>query len=220
MRINQFLAKYTELSRRAADKAVSDGRVEVNGILAMLGDVVVDSDRVSLDGQEIDSSQVDATIMLHKPTGYVVSRNGQGSKTVYDLLPERYHHLNPVGRLDKDSSGLLLLTTDGKLANELTHPRYDKTKTYEVELNRPLDPLDQDAVHDKGVALEDGPSKLGLDPLGTGHKKWLVTMSEGRNRQIRRTFEHLGYKVTKLHRTNFGDYSLSDLKSGEFSVIV
>lgn len=220
MRINQFLARHTDLSRRGADQAVYEGRVEINGTLARLGDTIIDSDHVTLDGRAITPSVKALTLLLNKPAGYVVSRDGQGSKTIYDLLPEKYHHLNSVGRLDKDSSGLLLLTNDGDLANRLTHPRYEKEKVYEVRLNRPLEPIDQDAIHDKGVQLEDGISKLGLRALDDSHQAWRVTMREGRNRQIRRTFSALDYTVTRLHRTNFGDYTLGQLKTGDFSVII
>lgn len=220
MRLNQFLAQNTSLSRRAADKAIEDGRVEVNGALARLGDIVVDSDNVSLDSHVISNNSGTLTIILNKPVGYVVSRNGQGSKTIYDLLPEEYHHLNPVGRLDKDSSGLLLLTNDGNLANQLTHPRYEKQKKYLVALDKKLLPEHFEQITGKGVKLKDGISKLDLNPIITGAYDYEVTMHEGRNRQIRRTFSALGYDVTKLHRTNFGSYRLETLKSGHFSVTI
>ncbi len=219
MRINQFLARHTGLSRRKADDAVSQGRVEINGTLARLGDTVIDSDVVTLDSQAITPVVKSVTLILHKPVGYVVSRKGQGSKTIYDILPPEHHNLNPVGRLDKDSSGLLLLTSDGELANLLTHPRYQKQKTYQVSLDKPLEVHDQDAIADKGVELEDGASKLGLIPLDGTHKHWQVTMSEGRNRQIRRTFNALGYKVIALHRTHFGEYSMEGLKEGDYRSI-
>lgn len=150
--------------------------------------------------------------MLNKPAGYVCSRDGQGSRTVYDLLPPEMRALKPVGRLDKDSSGLLLLTNDGDLANNLTHPRYNKEKTYVVELHEPLSEPDRRKIG-QGVKLEDGISKLQIkNPAG---KSFTVVMSEGRNRQIRRTFEALGYTVTKLHRTKFGPYALENLGPGK-----
>jgi 23S rRNA pseudouridine2605 synthase len=217
MRINKYVAQATGISRRAADKAIEEGRVTVNGQTAVQGQDVSKSDAVALDGHEIRAASKTITIMLNKPAGYVVSRNGQGSKTVYDLLPARYHHLKPVGRLDKDSSGLLLLTNDGDLAQELTHPKYEKTKIYEVELDRPLAP---EALHklQSGVRLEDGMSHLdvhrlligsSIDPKNLSNKIYRVQMHEGRNRQIRRTFAALGYKVTRLHRTHFGSYQLT-----------
>ncbi len=213
MRINKFLAQATSLSRRSADKAVRDGRVTVDGQMAMNGTEVTEASQIKLDGQTVEASTAKTTIMLNKPVGYVCSRNGQGSQTIYDLLPKQYHHLNPVGRLDKDSSGLLLLTNDGDLANQLTHPRYAKTKRYEVRLDKPLQPLHQQMIADYGVMLEDGKSRFAVSRLDTAPDAYEVLMTEGRNRQIRRTFHALGYTVTHLHRTHFGPYVLSDLRS-------
>lgn len=156
--------------------------------------------------------------MLNKPVGYVVSRDGQGSPTVYELLPKELQNLKPIGRLDKNSSGLLLLTNDGRLAQELTHPSYHKVKIYEVRLNKNLAPLHRQMISEIGIHLSDGPSKLGLERMNeSSDKSWRITMHEGRNRQIRRTFESLGYAVAKLHRTTFGNYLLPvDLQSGKF----
>jgi 23S rRNA pseudouridine2605 synthase len=128
--------------------------------------------------------------------------------------------LNPAGRLDKDSSGLLVFTNNGKLANELTHPRNQKTKIYVVNLDIPLGQLHQQLIADSGIKLDDGVSRLGLAPIDKNRRQWKVTMHEGRNRQIRRTFEALGYKVIELHRTHFGPYALEKLESGKFSVIM
>ncbi len=214
MRINQFLAQNTSLSRRKADQAVLDGRVFITDQKATLGDQITNQ-KVYLDGKIVSPTEVTQTIILNKPVGYVCSRRGQGSKTIYDLLPKKLHNLNPVGRLDKNSSGLLLMTNDGELANQLSHPRYNKQKIYEVIIDKSLQPLHQQMINDYGIQLADGPSKLLLEKLGSKSTEYKVTMSEGRNRQIRRTFQALGYKVTSLHRTNFGNYTLSDLQSGQ-----
>jgi len=158
--------------------------------------------------------------MLNKPVGYVTSRRGQGGQTVYDLLPTDLHHLKPVGRLDKNSSGLLLLTDDGHLANELTHPSFQKIKVYEVTLDSELLPKDVERISHEGIKLDDGISKFQLDYISDDdHFKWRVTMTEGRNRQIRRTFEKLGYKVLSLHRTHFGPYQIGSLLSSEYKVL-
>lgn len=176
---------------------------------------VTNSDVVALDGRTVTPVTALTTIMLNKPRGYVVSRNGQGSPTVYDLLPQGYQHLNPIGRLDKDSSGLLLMTNDGELAQELTHPSKQKVKVYEVKLDKPLQPLHRQMVSDHGLQLEDGRSKLQLERQAEGDDiRWIVRMHEGRNRQIRRTFAALDYAVIALHRTDFGPYTLGDLPSG------
>jgi 23S rRNA pseudouridine2605 synthase len=218
MRINKYIASSTGLSRRAADRALEEGRVALNGHTAGLGDDVGETDKVTLDGRAITPDVKTITIMFHKPVGYVVSRDGQGNKTIYDLLPREYHHLKPVGRLDKYSSGLLLLTNDGQLAHELTHPSNQKTKVYEVKLNIPLQPLHQQMISDYGIQLEDGLSKLGLERLDDSRSIWRVTMHEGRNRQIRRTFIALGYSVQLLHRISFGKYSL-DIPPRQFKKI-
>ncbi|MDB5169864.1 MAG: pseudouridine synthase [Candidatus Saccharibacteria bacterium] len=216
MRINKFVAQATGLSRRAADQAVAAQRVTINGVAAEMGSSVADTDTVNLDGQPLVTTQT-RTILLHKPVGFVVSRDGQGSRTVYDLLPTDLHDLKPVGRLDKDSSGLLLLTNDGDLANRLTHPSRQKRKVYEVTLDTPLQPLHRQMIAEHGLQLEDGPSKLGLERQHDGDDTaWIVAMHEGRNRQIRRTFAALGYTVTRLHRTQFGEYRLDQQKTGTF----
>lgn len=220
MRLNKFLSQATHLSRRKADEAIIAGRVTVNENIATLGQSVTAADIVALDNNQVTIDLPVTSIMLNKPVGYVCSRSGQGNDIVYDLIPAEYQHLNLVGRLDKNSSGLLLLTNDGELANQLTHPKHKKQKIYEVSLNKSLKPIDLETISQTGVELEDGPSKLGLENISGDKKTWRVTMSEGRNRQIRRTFENLGYRVIKLHRTNFGIYSLGDLKTSKFSVIV
>lgn len=217
MRINKFVALATGLSRRAADAAISEQRVALNGAPAELGSEVSSHDRVTLDGKVIELPKQTTTIAMHKPVGFVVSREGQGSPTVYDLLPPDLRNLKPVGRLDKDSSGLLLLTTDGDLANKLTHPSQRKRKVYEVSLDKPLQPLHRQLIADSGLQLDDGHSQLGLERQTDGNDSdWIVTMYEGRNRQIRRTFAALGYTVTRLHRTVFGDYQLGQLREGTY----
>jgi 23S rRNA pseudouridine2605 synthase len=215
MRINRFVAQASGLSRRAADAAIKAEKVLVNGEKPTVGQDIKATDQVTLDGQVIKPSVSHKTIILNKPVGYVCSRNGQGSKTIYDLLPTTLKQLKTVGRLDKDSSGLLLLTTDGSLAQKLTHPSFQKLKVYEIELSKPLKSDDHNAI-EVGIRLDDGDSKLRL----SGHaKSWTVKMHEGRNRQIRRTFAVLGYKVTSLHRVRLGDYDLGDLKSGSYKDI-
>lgn len=215
MRINKFVAAASGLSRRAADQAIQNGRITFNQRSANLGDNVQPGDSVSLDGQTLSLPTQGLTLMLNKPLGYVCSRQGQGSKTIYDLLPAKYHQLKPAGRLDKDSSGLLILTNDGDLAQQLTHPRYAKTKTYHVTLKQPLQPLHQQIISDRGISLEDGPSRLGLQKLGDA-QHWQVDMQEGRNRQIRRSFAALGYRVVNLKRLAFGPYKLGDLSEGHY----
>lgn len=221
IRLNKLIAQRTGLSRRAADTAINEHRVRVNGVIAENGTMVQPHDIVSLDGQVVPSALPLKTILLNKPRGYVVSRDGQGSKTVYDLLPSELHYLNPVGRLDKDSSGLLLLTNNGARAEELTHPKYGKQKVYEITVDTDLSPLHRQMISEFGIQLEDGPSKMHLERLTEGNdRKWRVILAEGRNRQIRRTFASIGYTVTDLHRTQFGSYILPhDLREGGFITV-
>lgn len=208
------------MSRRAADEVIQAGRVLVNNSVPSAGQDITASDVVELDGAKLQAQAEIMTIMLNKPVGYICSRDGQGGQTIYDILPPELHHLKPVGRLDKNSSGLLLLTNDGDLAHKLTHPSFEKTKVYKIALNKPLHPEHRHQMVTQGVELDDGVSKLQLDRLGeTDDTNWRVTMHEGRNRQIRRTFEMSGYNVVKLHRTQFGDYSLNSIAPGKYALL-
>lgn len=218
VRLNKYLSTNFGISRREADELISAGKVLVNKKPAELGARVGNNDEVSIAGKNVKKEEL-RYFALNKPTGYVCSKKRQGdTPTIYELLPKELQNLKNVGRLDKDSSGILLLTNDGDFAFEMTHPKFHKTKVYEVEIDRDLAPLHQQMISDFGVTLADGKSQLGLEKLDTDdrRKKWRVTMSEGRNRQIRRTFDALGYKVVKLHRVSFGIYSLSGLKPGEY----
>ena len=216
LRLNKFLATNLGVSRREADNLISAGKVLVNKMPAEIGARVEDSDEVVVDGRVISNVSL-IYLALNKPAGYVCSRKRQGdTPTMYELLPEKYQSLKSVGRLDKDSSGLILLTNDGDFAFQMTHPKFIKTKIYEARIDRALEPLHQQMIADFGVQLPDGRSQLGLEKLDDDRTFWRITMSEGRNRQIRRTFEALGYKVTALHRTNFGRYGLSGLESGKY----
>lgn len=220
VRLNKFLAERLGLSRRQADDAIAAGKVLVNDSPAILGARIDKNDKVCYNGV-ITPFDVGYLYMgLNKPAGYVCSRKAQGEfSTIYELLPAKYHDLKTVGRLDKDSSGLILLTNDGDFAFKMTHPSFTKTKIYEVELDHALEPLHQQEISDFGIEIGDGVSKLGLTRLDDSRRRWRVEMSEGRNRQIRRTFGALGYTVTRLHRTAFGPYQLSGLEPGEFAEV-
>lgn len=220
-RLNKFLALHLGLSRREADQMIEAGRVRIGTAVAQLGARITATDSVSVDHQPVSANTPHQYLLFHKPRGYVCSRKRQGtSETIYALLPPQMHALKPVGRLDRDSSGLLLLTNDGEFAHQMTHPSFHKTKVYEVTIDHDLAPLHQQMIADYGVELEDGRSQFALMRLADDdHRHWQITMSEGRNRQIRRTFAALGYTVTHLHRTQFGSYSLGDLAAGAARVI-
>ncbi|MBR6134024.1 rRNA pseudouridine synthase [Candidatus Saccharibacteria bacterium] len=219
IRLNKYIATNFGVSRREADELIAAGRVKINDKKAEIGMRAHEGDTITVDGRNI-LEQEPVYLALHKPVGYVCSRKKQGdTPTLYDLLPKKYQVLKTVGRLDKDSSGLILLTNDGDFAFQMTHPKFSKTKLYTVEIDRDLEPLHQQMIADFGIQLPDGRSQMGLSKIGESRKKWDVSISEGRNRQIRRTFEALGYKVVSLHRYKFGPYELSGLPEGEFTEV-
>lgn len=227
IRLNKYIASKTGLSRRHADYLIDRGLIVIDDKVAVLGQKLTGGEKIEFSDPETsqhyslvvdtDSDTPTTTIILNKPVGYVCSRDGQGSDTVYDLLPKDYSSLKIAGRLDKDSSGLVLLSNDGELINELTHPKYQKTKIYTIQLNEPLQPLHQQIITDNGITLDDGLSKFAIEKIDDSSVNIQITMREGRNRQIRRTFESLGYKITKLHRTQLGKYSLKNLPSGQYT---
>ena len=215
MRINKYVSLASGISRRKVDILLKERRIKINNQLAIVGQQVQPNDLVYLNNKILKIPKF-TTIILNKPTGYVVSRNGQGSKTVYDLIPKELSNLNPVGRLDKNSSGLLILTNDGELANNLSHPRFIKQKVYIINTDKKISEKDLNAIN-KGVKLSDGISYMTISIYkDSGYK---ITMHEGKNRQIRRTLEHLGYKVKSLHRIKFASYDLSDLQLGAYREI-
>jgi len=222
LRLNKHLALQLGISRRQADDLIDRRIVTINDKMATLGARFNIGDKIAIDGKVLSAKTAYQYIALNKPVGYVCSRKQQGNNpTIYGLLPSEYHHLKPVGRLDRNSSGIVLLTNNGDFSYQMTHPSFQKTKIYNVRLEDDLAPLHQQMITDHGITLDDGPSKLQLERMNdTDGKSWVVTMHEGRNRQIRRTFGSLGYTVSKLHRTNFGNYALGDIKTGEFRMVV
>lgn len=227
-RLNKVLAEQLGISRREADDFIRAGRVRLNGAVAQLGArCTPGTDQVVVDNKPLQKAPTQYQyVLFNKPIGYVCSRRKQGeTQTVYSLLPAELQQLKTVGRLDKDSSGLLLLTNDGTFAHRMTHPSFQKSKIYYVTLDRPLEPAHSRAIDKYGVQLEDGSSRLKLSSLHDAPEQkaypehtYKVTMSEGRNRQIRRTFAALGYNVERLHRTQFGPYQLAELKAGGWRV--
>lgn len=219
VRLNKHLAHSSGLSRRQADEYIQSGRVKVNGKTASLGNVIrPGKDTVEIDTSEISRRPVRYTYVLcNKPTGYVCSRRQQGdTPTVYALLPRQYQALKIAGRLDKDSCGLVLLTDDGDMIFKLTHPKFAKKKVYRVGLNKPLKPEHKKQI-ESGIELDDGVSTLHIaNNKSKLPNTYTVTMYEGRNRQIRRTFKALGYSVTHLERTQLGAHKLSELGTQKY----
>ena len=197
-RLNKHLATQLGISRREADALIEHRHVRVNDDIAVLGARFEPTDHITVKGKPLTEHVSFSYIALNKPAGYVSSRKQQGEHpTLYELLPKEVHHLKPVGRLDKDSSGLILLSNDGDFHFHMTHPKFHKTKEYIVTIDSPLQPLHQQIINDHGIQLEDGPSKLILEKLSDDRTEWRVSMHEGRNRQIRRTFAALGYSETR-----------------------
>ena len=220
IRLNKFLAERLGLSRREADDAIASGKVLIDDKPAALGARVDKNSKVCYNKKVVPFEVGFSYVAFNKPVGFVCSRRAQGdAPTLYSLLPADFQKLKTVGRLDKDSSGLIILTNDGDFAFEMTHPKFYKEKVYEVELDRVLEPLHQQMISDFGVDLEDGKSKFTVIKTDDDRKHFQVVLSEGRNRQIRRTFAALGYKVTKLHRIQFGRYQLAGLKEGQYEKV-
>jgi 23S rRNA pseudouridine2605 synthase len=215
MRINQFLAISLGISRRKANDLINSNKIVLNSQVAKHNDHVSSADKVTLRGNLLQQKPF-IYIAMNKPTGYITSRTKQGmSPTIYDLIPKHYHNLKPVGRLDKNSCGLLLLTNNGHLAQLLSHPSYKKEKRYRVKLNKALNKADQKKIN-SGIDLPDGKSYMKI--IGN-NQNWTINMHQGRNRQIRRTFASLGYEVVFLQRTNFGPFNINQLKISEWEKI-
>lgn len=221
LRLNKHLALSLGISRREADNLIDKKSVKINDKVATLGARFKDGDIITVDGKKVANKTEYRYIAINKPIGYVCSRRQQGDHpTIYELIPKEYHNLKTVGRLDRDSSGIILLSNDGDFTYKMTHPSFNKVKVYNVRLAADLAPLHQQMISDYGVTLEDGVSKFQLERMSeTNRTDWIVTMHEGRNRQIRRTFGSLGYTVIKLHRTNFGNYSVGDIQPGKFKIV-
>ena len=218
MRLNKYLSLGLNLSRRAADDLIASKKVRVNDIVAALGKRVEEGDEVRVLGKIVKLGEIKKTyILLNKPEGYLSSKVSQGgAPTVYDLLSKEYKslNLNIAGRLDKDSCGLILLTNNCDYLNEITHPISNKIKTYSVKLNKKLEQTDLVKLK-SGIQIGDSrPSKFKSIKI-LDDDSIEVKLTEGRNRQIRRTFYELGYLVTFLKRTGLGEHKLGNLKEKE-----
>jgi pseudouridine synthase len=218
IRIQKAIAASGLMSRRAAEDMIREGRVSVDGVRAGVGDRVdTTTQSVELDGSPIPVNPDLEAHLLYKPPGVISSASDpEGRQTVVDLV-ETQVRLYPVGRLDYDSEGLILLTNDGELANRVTHPRYGILKTYVVLVDGTPGKKDIRALLD-GVELDDGPARArSARVVGREGESTIIemTMGEGRNREIRRMFDALGYEVLRLVRTAIGPISDRSLKPGQ-----
>ena len=213
MRLNAYLARAGVASRRAADDLIKAGRVTVNGAPGRLNTFVQSRDRVEVDGAPVALQRL-AYVLLHKPAGVVTTaRDPQGRRTVVDLVPHETRVV-PVGRLDADTTGALLLTNDGPLAHRLAHPRYGVEKVYEADVEgEPTDATLQ-RLRD-GIDLDDGPTAPARVTRLAPSRIELV-LHEGRNRQVRRMLDAVGHPVTRLHRATYAGLTLEGLEPGRW----
>ena len=219
MRINKFLAEKGIASRRHADEMISAGRVLINGIVATLGASVEEDDEVTVDNVPVlKTEKKEEFYIMNKPKGVICTvSDDRGRKTVMDLLPETVGRVFPVGRLDYETEGLLILTNDGDTAYRLTHPTNDVPKTYLARIEGSMTEKDLNRIR-SGVEL-DGimtkKCKAHIVETNKAYTKVHVTITEGRNRQVRRMFEAIGRNVAFLKRVSIGKLKLSGLDRGE-----
>ena len=218
IRIQKAIANAGLMSRRAAEEAIVEGRVRVNGEPVVLGDRVDPShDLLTLDGNPVPVSEDLETYLLNKPVGVIsTASDPQGRETVVDLI-DTDKRIYPVGRLDADSEGLILVSNDGELTNRVTHPSFGVTKEYLAEVEGEVGDATINQLV-RGVSLDDGPAKAeraGVVERQRGRSLVELVMVEGRNREIRRMFDEVGHPVTRLVRTAIGALSDKTLKPGE-----
>ncbi len=221
MRINKFLAEQGIASRRGSDELVAEGRVTINGQRAKAGDDVTPNDRVELDGKILSHKVKYEYYMLNKPKGCVctvVDEQGKDRKTVMDLLPANAGRVFPVGRLDYDTEGMLILTNDGDLAYRLTVPKNEIPKTYLVRVEGAISEIQLNRLR-AGVEIEKGvvtkKCKINVVKTDKRYTKLHVVLTEGKNREIRRMFEVVGKPVDFLKRIKIGELTLTGLDRGQ-----
>lgn len=218
MRINKFLAAAGVASRRDCDKLISEGKVTVNGKTAFLGLEVSVGDEVEVGGVKVDI-QRNEYYLLNKPKGYICSVSDEkGRKTVMDLLPQNAGRIFPVGRLDYDSEGLVIMTTDGELAQKLTHPSNEVPKTYLVKIEGVLTEADLNPIR-SGVEIDGYMTKkckAHIVETNKAYTKIHITLTEGKNREIRKMFASIGKVVAFLKRIKIGEITLRGLDRGSY----
>ena len=214
MRLNAYLARAGVASRRKADELIKAGRVTVNGEPGQLNTFVSGRDRVELDGRPLEKQRL-AYVLLHKPAGVVTTASDpQGRPTVVELVADHETRVVPVGRLDADTTGALLLTNDGELAHRLAHPRYEIEKVYEAEVEG--DPSDETLRRlERGVELDDGRTAPARAKRLAPSRVELA-LHEGRKHQVKRMLEAVGHPVTRLHRSRYAGLSLEGVEPGEW----
>lgn len=213
IRINKFLSEAGICSRRGADRMVEDGRVTINGVVAQLGDRIQPEQKVCVDGKTVSREDERILLAYHKPKGIVCTSAKKEKNNIIDYLnyPKRIY---PIGRLDKDSEGLLLLTNDGELANEIMKARNYHEKEYEVTVSRPVTETFLRGMAGGVPILDTMTRKCQVEQ--TGKRSFRIVLTQGLNRQIRRMCEYFGYRVTKLVRVRIMNIYLGDLPVGKY----
>ena len=225
-RLNKFIASSGYCSRRAADELISSGKVFVNGKpVTELGFQVGTKDKVTIDGKLLKPSKLDY-YRFYKPAGYVTTASDEkGRKTIYDVIPPELKHLKPVGRLDRESTGLIIMTNDGDLINQMTHPSIKVPKIYIVSIIGKLTPEDGEKMYNGlDIETDNGDIKTAYAevlPIELGNKSSMlqVTLYQGLNRQIRKMFAKLGFEVISLKRVQHGTITLEGMKKGQIKLI-
>lgn len=216
MRINKYISSSGHCSRRTADRLIEENRVSLNGVLANRGDDVKVGDIVKIDDVVISLKEKNIYLVLNKPEGYTTTLKDKfADKIVMDLLKDVDERIYPVGRLDRDSCGLLLFTNDGDLAFKLTHPNHDVEKEYHVILSKNVSSEHLKKLSD-GVIIDDRLTRKAKFIHFKEKNKVKVFLKEGRNRQIRKMFKTFDYDVIFLKRVSFGNIKLGNLKAGSF----
>lgn len=223
IRLQKFIRDVSGVSRRHSEKLIFGKKVLVNAKLAKIGDKVEPRiDNVYINGKLLTGQKKNVYVVLNKPAGYLSTReDSQGRLTIYNLLPARFKKLFPVGRLDLDTEGLIILTNDGSFSYNLTHPKFQIEKEYLVKINGKLEKRDIGKI-ERGINstdLKTGPCKIKLKNEESGTTSLLITINEGQNREIKRIFSHFGFTVLYLKRLRINKYILSDLKSGEWKQV-
>ncbi len=223
IRIQKYIRDLTGISLRRTEELISSGRVVVNGVKAVLGlKIDPDNDDVVVNGLVIKGEKQIEYVMLNKKSGYMTTRyDPNNPKTVYRLIPDKYAHLVPVGRLDIDTEGLLLFTNDGNLVYRMTHPKFEVEKEYYAEISGLLTPSEKSEI-EKGIRTDNfrtSPAKIGIIRSTNSQTRLNITIHEGQNHEVKRIFGYFGHKMMYLKRVRVASLKIGELKPGQWRIL-